>query len=292
MLPHLQAFNLTGTFNSTTNANNVASISGVDKSVVVGLNSLNVITGQTGAVTVGYQNATGGSDSATIALNKFGSDATNNGAATLKATGIENLTLKADGDAKFNLDVVDAKAVVLTGAGAQTITEVGTSVTGVKSYDASAATGNLSLTLKAAAHTDGLTIALGKGTDTLVLTGSTSSETLVYNANNLSTVAKSDTVTGFDFANGTTSKDLIDLKAFALGSDATVKTTTLSSTGSSVPNMFDVATKAFIALNTTATGVDVYVDINKDGNFDAQSDMVIHFTGATATNIDKGDFIL
>lgn len=283
----IQKLALGGTFADS----KTATISGVDKSTTVSLADLNTATGKAGVVALTYQNASGSSDAATISLNKVGTDTTNNGSVQIAAGGIENLTIKADGDAKVNLDVTDAKTVVLSGSGAETIVEVGT-VTGIKSYDASGLTGNLDLKLAASAHTNGLTITLGKGSDTLTLTGSTTSETIVYNANNLSTAAKSDTIVGFNFADGTSSKDLVDLKAFALGADATVKVTTLASTGSNVPGMFDLAAKAFIALNTTASGVDVYVDVNKDGNFDATTDMVIHFTGAAATNIDKGDFLL
>ena len=264
-----------------------AALTNITKSTLVNVDTVNAETTEAASVTIGYQSATGTTDAATVALSKVGTDATNNGAVTVTATGIENLTLQSNGSSatdtnKITLDVTDAVSVKFTGANGLTVTDSGT-LTNVKAFDASGMTGALDLTLSGA-HTAGTTIATGSAADKVTLTASSNQDVLVYSSASQSTIAKMDSITGFDAV----SEDKIDLKAFNLGSTATVAATTLDSTGSDVPSMFSGTNK--IVFNDTSKVL--YVDVNGDGNFNATSDLAIKLVGVSATDLDKADFIL
>ena len=265
-------------------------LNNVNKATVVTLDTVNAATGGAASLTAGYKDATGSTDAATIALSKVG---TTTGALTVKATGIENLTVQSGGAAatdtnKIVLDVTDAVNVKFTGANALTVSDGGT-LTKVKAFDASGMTGVLDLTLTGA-HTGGTTITTGTAADKITLTASTNSDVLVYTAAAQSTIAAKDIITGFQAGTGSTSVDKIDLKAFGLGSDTTFALTTLDSTGSSVPNMFSAAgaTSRVLFNDTSKT---LYVDVDKNGSFDATSDLAINLVAVTGSNLDKGDFI-
>lgn len=145
----------------------------------------------TKTVTLGYAATVndGTADSLTVTLNDVGTAKTTTVAqktVTLAATGVEALTLASAGTANFvNAAIGTSKTVSITGAGDLTVTGVDTSVTEV---DASAATGDLSLSLngatiesvKTGSGDDKVTVNSlnieavldgGAGSDTLVLAG-------------------------------------------------------------------------------------------------------------------------
>jgi hypothetical protein len=258
-------------------------ITNLEKATTVSLDSLT--TAASDVVSITYQSATGTSDSASVAVNKVGATGAGNSVG-IKAAGIEMLSVAATGANFVGVDVTDATKLTFTGAGSATVTETGT-LAKLATVDASAMTGALTFTASGA-HANTLKITTGEAADTVTLTASTGVDNLVYTNAKQSTIAKVDTIAGFD-ANG---EDKIDIKAFALGTDTTIKTTTLTSTGSDVPSMFD--TTNHLAFNNTTNTL--YIDIDKNGNFDALTDMAVQMTGVTvggtAATLDITDFIL
>jgi Ca2+-binding RTX toxin-like protein len=160
----------------------------------------------------------------------------------------------------------------------------------------------MSLTATGSASAD--TITGGTGNDTIVgggggdsLTGGAGADHFVYTA--AGGGAQSSVQTGLDviadFAHGT---DRIDLNGFgftapekALAADAAVN----GFTGGSVANYFHAAGVDGPAvkveyLNGT-TQAQVYIDVNRDGNFDRAVDITIHLNNIAATaHLTLADF--
>ncbi|HEY3149773.1 MAG TPA: calcium-binding protein, partial [Dongiaceae bacterium] len=125
------------------------------------------------------------------------------------------------------------------------------------------------------------------GADTL--TGGAGNDTFVYLAAGDSTIGAIDVLT--DFTHG---DDKIDLTAFGF-------------TGSAASAIKETAVGAFTAANTVdffdQSGADrgvvveysggaaqVYVDVNKDGNFNTSQDVVVHLNAVTSLALDVNDF--
>ncbi|WP_166096860.1 DUF4214 domain-containing protein [Rhizobium flavescens] len=250
-----------------------------DKAVVVGLQNVGATGGANPTdhadINISYTNVGGGSDSATISLNGVTSSA--NSVAIVHTAGIENLTVNTSGAAS-SVTIDDAALQKLTVTGDQNISILNTANNGqLKIVDASALTG----TFTYVATGNGETITGGAKADTITL--GAGNDTVVYNKAGVSVVGAVDTINGFNAVNA----DKIDLKAFSLGADTTIKAV-VTSPAADVAGFFDGTNH--LAFNAGAATL--YVDVNKDGNFNAASDLVITLAGVTAANLDKTDFIL
>ncbi|MDG3580204.1 DUF4214 domain-containing protein [Rhizobium sp. YJ-22] len=259
------------------NANNI------DKSVTVSFKDVVVLAGAAPTdhadLNVNFAAVTGGNDSATVSVNNVNSVV--NGVATLNVAGIENLTLNSTGAAS-SLTVKDAQLqkLVITGdKDIAVLNDAGNAV--LKTVDASAFTGTFTYT----ATGNGETITGSAKAD--VITLGAGNDTVVYNKAGVSVVGAIDVIKGFAAGTSSTSVDKIDLKAFALGADTTIKTITTTPTAD-VAGFFDTTNR--LAFNDTDKLL--YVDVNKDGNFNAATDLVIKLDLVGVANLDKGDFIL
>lgn len=268
---------------NNTSASTVALIlSGVNLTTATGLTG-SATTTFAEATTVNYAGATGTNDSATI--NATAAVQTAGKALTVAA--IENLTLTSSGTSTLSsLAVVDAKSIVVTGtSGTLTVgTDASSNFTALSTFNASGFTGTMSFDFNTGTKsTVGMTYTGGVGTTTLVLsTTNTVFDTLVYNAANSSTISRLTTVTNFN-----TAGDKLDVKAFALGADTTVGATSVAVAGD-IAGFFTGTNRVLLNAGTTT----VYVDSNKDGNFNAGTDLAIVLTGATALNFTAADLTL
>lgn len=135
----------------------------------------------------------------------------------------------------------------------------------------------------------GSTLQGNGGADTIILGGAGNAEIVKYAAQTDSTGTKYDKITNF-----TTNEDDIDLSAFGFtGAAQTVFTTTKASVDN-ITQTFTIssadATGFFnnsggnrgVAFATNGTDGVVFVDANKDGNWDAATDMAIYLVGVTA----------
>jgi hypothetical protein len=143
----------------------------------------------------------------------------------------------------------------------------------------------------------------GKGADTITLAAPTTGvDKIVYTAADQSTATKYDTINNFNA--GVTQQDLLDLTAFGFTGNAVgVKTVTTGVTINGATNAVEVASTAaanFFVDAGLSRGVAeaeiggalyVFVDANKDGNWDAASDMVIKLAGVNATDFDVADIV-
>ena len=145
----------------------------------------------------------------------------------------------------------------------------------------------------------------GKGGDaiTLAVAAAANKDLLVYAAgDSLAGVTNGannfDTITNFDVAN-----DKIDLKAFgfsgtaiadlAVGAVATVDTTSLMVNAASQANFFGAGAnqRAIVYVDLGADSA-LYIDSNKDGSFQADTDVVIKLAGiADQTGLTAADFV-
>ena len=145
----------------------------------------------------------------------------------------------------------------------------------------------------------------GKGGDaiTLAVAAAANKDLLVYAAgDSLAGVTNGannfDTITNFDVAN-----DKIDLKAFgfsgtaiadlAVGAVATVDTTSLMVNAASQANFFGAGAnqRAIVYVDLGADSA-LYIDSNKDGSFQAGTDVVIKLAGiADQTGLTAADFV-
>lgn len=264
---------------------NTLTLSGVDKATVVELKNVvaddGVVGANVGQAVVTFKDVAGASDAATVSLNKVTLSADDS--FKLSVAGIETLALNSTGSIATDtntaiLDIAATKALVLSGGHNITINNsaAGSVVTELKSVDASAFTGVLTYT----ASGNGETITTGQKADTINLAGG--ADVVVYTAAAKSTLNTLDTINNFSFT-----ADKIDLKAFALGADTTVGTTVLLPAGDTA-NFFTGTNR--IMLNEAQDMV--YVDVNKDGVFNATSDLAIKLVGADAANLTAADFIL
>ncbi|MCO5734714.1 DUF4214 domain-containing protein [Rhizobium sp. SSA_523] len=262
---------------------------GVDKAVVVGLKDVGSVAaaaaanGDTAFVNVGFSSTGGSSDSATISVNNVTSANAANAILQVGVAGIENLTINTTGAAS-SFALSDAQFTKLTIGGDKDLTLVNaTGNSALKTVDASALTGKLIYTATA----NGETISGGKGADSITLAGG--SDTVVYTAANKSTLVAMDTIFSFT----ATGQDKIDLKAFGL-SATTIGATTLNP-GADQVGLFSSSTGGTAATNYIVfndTTKMMYVDLDKNGNFDATTDLAFKLDSVSAVNIDKTDFLL
>lgn len=299
-LTSVEIVNLTATTAATvalagstgiTNINNTGSTANL---VVTGT-ALSTVFGFVGAQannnTVTYASATGANDSATINLAASAQATTK----TTSVLEVENLTITNTGTSSIlGLIATDAKSIVVTGTGTVTVgTESGTNFTALTTFNASGFTGTSTVDFQTATNkaTVGVTYTGGVGANTVTLQTATLADVLVFNTANASTVNRITAVTNFQAGTSTTSVDKINLAAFALGATTTLGTTTLTLGSGDSVGAFS-GTNSIIA-SANGTNAFVFVDVNKDGNYSAATDMIIQLTGITATtNLNIGDFIL
>ncbi|PZP61742.1 MAG: hypothetical protein DI604_29885 [Delftia acidovorans] len=240
--------------------------SNIATGVVLGLK------GSNDTVEFGYKTTTGTSDSATINLSAAS-------VASLKVGGIENLTFAVSGNSTVtSLSDAQAEKIVVTGTGNLNLS-TDTGATAVKSFDASALSGTLTVDVSAAAN--GVTVTGTKFADNITLNNggvTTDKDVIVYNAANVSTAAAADTIT--NFASG---EDKIDIKAFGVAAATTVNPLTAAPTAGA-----QITTVAKF-YDSTANVTTVYVDTNKTvAGYDA-NDLVIKLAGDIP--LQASDFI-
>ena len=230
-------------------------------------------------------------------------------------TADQALTVKvANGNAGLTITDLNAKALVLFDA-TEATQAVSVTTAGGTAFTA----------------TNGVAFKMGAGADTLVLTGSTIAggdffitggaggdtitlatavgkiDHLVYTAVadsqgglTATGAAKFDTITGFVAT--AAGSDVIDLKAFgftATQAAAFTKSAVISATGGVAAG----DTTSFFVNGGQKTGVAavvdagnaadtwLFVDADKDGNFNAATDMVIHLIGTAVAGVDSADFV-
>jgi len=196
-------------------------------------------------------------------------------------TGDKNLTISAF-TGSTDLTKIDASA--FTGKfvmGAALVTSSGAEITGGSKADTIVGTAN------------GDVINGGKGADVITLGAAGAADTLIYAAGD-SQAGKADDITNF-----TSTEDTIDLGAFAFTGtlasaiinkgDINATVAAWDETTASITDFFKAAgVQRGVAISTDATDTYVIVDVNKNGNFDATSDLVIKLTGTAAVVL--GDF--
>jgi hypothetical protein len=236
--------------------------------------------------TFAFASATGTNDSATLAVNA----ATYPNAAAVTIAAIENLTITQTTTGAATVAAIvaaDAKSVVVTGSGELTLgTGAANNFSKVATINASGHTGNFTLNLEVGVTpTVGQTVlpsAQGVNTIALDTTAAGLTDVIQFNSSNVSTISRLTTVAGFN-----ETIDKLDLKAFALGADTTVASTVVAVAGDI--NGFFTGTGRVVLNDTTDT---VYVDINKDGNFSAGSDLAVVLTGVSAAGFTAADLVL
>jgi hypothetical protein len=245
------------------------------------------------ASTFTFNSVGGTSDSATLAVQEalvVGSTVTIAGIETLNIAVSDNAATVGNISTIDSLVAVNAKTVMVTG-------EVGTLTVGgaaaqnlsaLTKFDASGLKGNMVLDLGTGANdpTGAVEIyASNNGTNTITMGGTAgTADKLVFTSANVSTINKLTTVgASWDAAN-----DKLDVKAFALGADTTVGSSAVTPAGD-IAGYFSGTDRVIVDTNTPGM---VYVDINKDGNFNAGTDLAVMLTGTTAANFTTADLIL
>ena len=262
--------NLTGT-NQALNLNNVA------LATVVG-----IAGAQTQNTVVGYAAASGSNDSATIST----TDAAQTSGRTFSVVAVENLTIANTGTTTVGaLVATDARSIVLNGTGSDTIgTNAASNFSALASFNASGFTGTLTVDFNTGTRsTVGMTYTGAVGVNNVTLSNTnTVFDSIVYNSANSSLISRLSTINNFN-----TSGDKLNLAAFALGADTTVGATTVAAAGD-IAGFFTGTNRVLL---NAGTGT-VYVDSNKDGNFNAGSDLAVVITGANAGNFTVADLTL
>jgi hypothetical protein len=128
---------------------------------------ISIVDRASGTATIAFATAaavdTGTSDSLAVGLSSFGTDKDNR--ATLTAANIETLNLTVDGDNFAALGSNSASAITVTGGGSLNLNAVST---GLKTFDASAVTGNVTLDATAVTTAKQITaISTGSGADSI-----------------------------------------------------------------------------------------------------------------------------
>jgi VCBS repeat-containing protein len=111
-----------------------------------------------------------------------------------------------------------------------------------------------------------------------------------------SSLAAMDTITGFVHASGALA-DFFDLKGFGIAAAAKITATDVTPavggptqfTSADVVGYFADGNSVHSEIDKKAAEVQIYVDVNHNGNFDAASDMVIHLLGVKV-NLVTADF--
>ncbi|MBB4146124.1 DUF4214 domain-containing protein [Rhizobium rhizoryzae] len=296
----LNITDLTAATKSTLDLSASTGVKAVWNSASVGeleISGVNVATtvGVKGAIaddaTFTFANVTGSNDTATLAVQ----EAVLTAGETLSVLGIENLNVVVSNDTTTTGNVSTLGAVVLTNTKSIVVTgEADTLTVGdnaaanfsaLTKFDASGLKGNLVLDLATGTDpTEGVAISVSSnGTNTVTL-GATAgkADSLVFTSANVSTINKMTTVNGFEFT-----ADKLDVKSFALGADTTVGSTAVTPAGD-IAGFFSGTGRVVLNAGTEM----VYVDANKDGNFNAGTDLAIKIVGATAANFTAADLTL
>lgn len=242
----------------------------------------------------------GAEDSLTFGLNNVGAAAASATAdptyVSLKATsGLESVTINASGANYVNLSGVDAPSLAMTGSGALDIEEVNAALT---SFDASAATGNVSAILSAATMQ---TVKGGAGDDTFVvkglaptavLEGGAGNDTLIISESGAATLQP--TVSGFEnigIVDNTgavtlSAKNAQDFTTLLLQNTGANKVTVANLSGSSFTVESFGAEKGAATTNTAVIADAVDLTVNVKAGYDAEKAQTVtsDITAASATN--------
>jgi hypothetical protein len=167
---------------------------------------------------------------------------------------------------------------IKTGSGADVITAV--SKAGANA-DLGAGNDQITFTL---AGTDAATVKGGLGGDTITTGNNTTKVTAVYTSQAESTNANFDTFTNFN-----SGSDKLDFKALALAGDKTALNT-FNAAAALADGTDYFAGKAVAFGNFAGGDYFVLADINNNGKFDVNSDLIIK-VGAIANTVVIGDFI-
>jgi len=209
----------------------------------------------------------------------------------------KNVVTSLVADKATTLTITGDKSLELTGATAAALTKI----------DASAFTGNFVMGAATAATSilggtgndtllasaTGSTINAGKGNDAITLNAALVKDVVILNAGDATAVvssgamdfAKLESITGFK-----TGTDVIDLGSFGFTAQqksalAMKGTITAASVGADVANFFvDTGVARGVAVATDGTDQYLFVDVNKDGNFNVVGDVVIKLVGADIAN--------
>lgn len=236
-------------------------VSNVAKTAALGIDGSNT------AVTFGVKDVAGTADALTINLKAAATTA-------LTVDGIETLTLKAESASTTVAGIGGSalKDAVVSGVGGGTYSFAAS--TTLKTVDVSAVTG-AGANVNVSAVASGVTVTGSKFAETITL-GGAGVDVVVYNASNISTLTQKDTISGF--ASGT---DKIDLKAFGFASSATAAVTTFGAA--------PIEGSSFLGNAVGFQGGTLFVDTNKDGVFNAATDLQVSIAGGATVAI--GDFI-
>ena len=255
-----------------------------------------------------FKNVGGSTDTATLNLKEVVVGAA---ADAVSVLGIETLKVVVSDDAATttaaanantinSLVLTNTKTITLTGAaGTGGVTTLGGNAANdfkaLTKFDASGFTGDLTVDFDTGTESDaGITIlASSKGSNNIKMSTGTQADVVKFTSANVSTINKITSLAQFD----SVGEDKIDLSAFALGADTTIGTSAVKPAGD-IAGFFTGTAR--IVTHDDGTDSFVYVDANKDGNFNAGSDLAIKLVGVTGTggaaaNIDSytlADFIL
>ncbi len=286
--------------------------------------SVSITATQAKFVTFALTDATGTADALTVNVGAASSGIT---AAKVVTSGIETLTFNSTGTSSSTntisiLDVTGATTLALTGDTGLTVS-AWANATAITKIDASASSNGFIMgavtTATAAAvylggagadtfmgNVTGDTFYGADGGDTLTLGATGKHDTVAYKAGSESAISKTaagalvltamDTVTNF-----VTGEDSLDLGTFAFAGTAKsalyakgafVSATALlaDAAAAGITGFFnDGVNNRGVATQTEAGDTYVFIDANKDGNFTADTDVVILLSGtATITLADIG----
>ena len=211
----------------------------------------------------------------------------NHNAVTLVGASLNQVTnIIADGDQELDITTGIATGLTLVDASAATEKVLGNATGATKAMviKTGDATDTITTNNIAGTKVDG-----GDAADSITLTAGGNGETVVYTAQSNSTSTAFDSLTGFRSADG----DKIDLTAFSFTGTADDAVTTKATTGLTIGtdsvlvaeaqalNFFADGTAVDRAIAVVDDGTDswVFVDANKDGDFSAETDMVIKLVG-------------
>lgn len=244
---------------------------------------------------------TGAEDSLTFGLNNVGAAAASATAdptyVGLKATsGLESVTINASGTNYANLSELDAPSVAVTGAGSLDVNAVNAKLT---SFDASAATGNVSADLSAATMQ---TVKGGAGDDTFTVTNLAANATLEGGAGNDTLIISGSTggtlqptMSGFETIGikdnsgkiTLSAKNAQDFTALQLENAAdTVTVANLNASAFTVNSNGMEDGKAMATTNkvTLADAVDLTVNVNAASNAGKPQSIETEVTASQATS--------
>ncbi|WP_406857249.1 hypothetical protein ABEG18_06360 [Alsobacter sp. KACC 23698] len=238
-----------------------------------------------------YGSATGTEDKATLQVREATFTAAGK---TVVINQIEHLTINESDDPATvapNVSTIaalstQARTIDVTGDGSLNLGGAASNFAKLTNLDASHHKGDMTFTVNVGtAPTQPLTVLpSAEGVNTITLkAGNGLPDTIQFTADNVSTVGKMTTVANFN----QNAEDKLDLKAFSLGSDTTVGTTGATLTGDTAG--FFTGTNRVVLNDATDT---IYVDVNKDGNFSATTDLAIKITGVTAAGFTAADLVL